>query len=110
VRVKLRRSAESGKWVTIVDGRSSSVKSYGATHQSKSQAGADEIKTYLSGPGSVRRLSLASSLRLPPRSSSCSISDSRRYVSYLSDTMHKNMEPALIMACNEYKIGDVSQG
>jgi hypothetical protein len=29
VRVKLRRSAGSGKWVAIVEGRSSSVKSYG---------------------------------------------------------------------------------
>jgi len=76
----------------------------------KSQAAADEIKANLSVPGFVRRLSWASSSQPPPRSSSCSISVSRRYVSDLSDTAHNNMKPALIMACNEYKIGDVSQG
>src|SRR5712691_9988950 len=107
VRVKFRRSVASGKWVTMVEGRSSSVRSYDATHQPRSQAGADEIQAYLSVPGFVRRLSWASSSRPPPRSSSCSISVSRRYVSPLSDTAHENMEPALIMACNEYKVGDV---
>ena len=110
MRVKLRRSAGSGKLVTIVEGRSSSVKSYGGTPQSKSQASADENKAYLSVPGSVRRLSWASSLRPPPRSSSCSISVSRRYVRPLSDIKYENMEPALIMACDEYIIEDVSQG
>jgi hypothetical protein len=33
VRVKLRRSAGSGKWVTMVEGRSSSVKSYSEIYQ-----------------------------------------------------------------------------
>jgi hypothetical protein len=38
VRVKLRRSAGLGKLVTIVEGRSSSVKSYGEIDQLKSQS------------------------------------------------------------------------
>jgi hypothetical protein len=89
VRVKLRRSAGSGKLVTIVDGRSSSVRSNGATHQSKSQAVTDESVAYLSVPGSVRRLSWASSLLPPPHSSSCSISDLKRHVSPLSEQKRK---------------------
>lgn len=47
MRVKLRRSAGSGKWVTIVDGRSSSVKSYSETHQICKLVRTNQTHTFL---------------------------------------------------------------
>jgi hypothetical protein len=48
VRVKLRRSAGSGKLVTIVEGRSSSVRSYGEIYQQRRKPPKDEtMHTFL---------------------------------------------------------------
>ena len=48
VRVKLRRSAGSGKLVTIVEGRSSSVKSYSEIDQQRRKLPKDGYYAHLS--------------------------------------------------------------
>ena len=74
VRVKFRRSAGSGKWVTIVEGRSSSVKSCVQREVGTSQYSIGEFDAYLFVLESVQHSSWAFSSTPPPRSSSCSIS------------------------------------
>jgi hypothetical protein len=83
VRVKLRRSLGSGKWVFMFDGKSSSVKSskhpprdaiYRQHFQALTSVCRSRDATNLSAHESGLRSSLASSWLRRPRSSSCSIS------------------------------------